>query len=287
MAEIQPIVADVSVGNALVAIDCEDLLCIESVDFRLSQEEVLITCDAADGPVTTLRMSPTAEITVVAMNLSALAISKALDASTTIKAGDETVSCEEHQITWVAEDVATPGEWTATVCMNSPEISTVLAWTDNLCTVAWESATTPLNVLAITDACTGCITLTTNDIDETDDTLWFSYVHNTETPLGATLIKPGFSTFADDHKLHILHRNATNGNLHVMKFWRVQIIPDYSQRFDNTTRVATVTIRMRALADRLNHPNEPIYHEAIIDAADSEAADFTLAFYKRVRAHIG
>lgn len=286
MAEIQPIVDSVSIGNATVAIDCVWLKCIESVEFRLGMEEVPIVCDWANGPVTALRGNPSGEITIVAMNLNSTTLKYALDATATAKAAVEEVDCEEHQITWVPDDEGTPTEWTATVTLNSPEVTDVSAWTDSDCSAAWESATTPLNELDITTACSGVITLTTNDVDETDETLYFSYTHDTETPLGATLIQPGFGTFASDHKLHILHRNATNGDLVIHKFWRVQIVPDFNLRYDNTNKVATVPIHLRVLADRLNHPNAPLGHTVIIDADDSEAADFTYEFYTKVRAHI-
>lgn len=287
MAEIQPIVSDVTIGNATAAIDCEWLKCIESVNFSMRMEEVPILCDWADGPVTTLRGNPNGECTISAYNWNSTVLKYALDADTSTKAAVETVSCEEHQITWVPDDENTPTEWTATVTLNSPEVSSVVAYTDSSCSVSWESVATPDNDLAITSACKGLITITTDDVDETDTTtLYFAYTHDTETPNGATLIEPGMSTFASDHKLHILHRNATTGKLYVVKFWRAQIIPDFSVGFDNTNSVVTVPIRMRILSDRTNHPDAPLGHIAIIDADDSEAADFTYEFYKKVRAHI-
>lgn len=286
MAEIQPIVSDVSIGNATAAIDCVWLKCLESVEFRLGMEEVPIVCDWASGPVTTLRGNPSGEITITAMNLGSTQLKYALDAATSAKAGAETVTCEEHQITWTPDDEGTPTEWTATVTLNSPEVSSVVAYTDSDCSVAWESVSTPDNDLAITSACKGLITLTTDDEDETDDTLYFAYTHDTETPTGATLIEPSMSTFADDHKLHILHRNATTGDLLIVKFWRVQIIPDMTLSFDNSNKVVTVPIRLRALSDRTNHPDAPIGQMAIVDADDSEAADFTYDFYTKVRTHV-
>ena len=286
MAEIQPIVSDVTIGNALVAIDCVNLKCIESVDIRLSMEGVPIVCDWADGAATTLRGNPAATIDIVAMNMNSTTLKYALDADVSVKAAAESVTCEEHQITWVAEDTATPTYWTATVTLNSPEVENVLAYTDSTCATPWESAATPESTLAVTDSCTAVITLTTDDILETDDTLYFAYDHNIETPIGATLIKPPFDTFADDHKLHILHRNATTGELELIKFWRVQIIPDFAIRFDNTNRVVTVPIKLMAYADRANHPTAPLGQIVIIAAADSEPADFTADFYKEVRTHV-
>lgn len=286
MAEIRPIVSDVSIGNATVAIDCVWLKCIESVNFTMSMEQVPIVCDWTNGPATVLRGNPTGTAKIVATNLNATTLLYALDAASSAKAAAETVTCEEHQLTWVAEDTATPTYWTAQVTLNSPEVSTVTAWTDSSCAVTWESAATPENTLAITTACSGVITLTTDDVDECDATLYFAYTHDTETPLGATLIEPGMSTFADDHKLHILHRNATTGDLIVHKFWRVQIVPAFDLTYDNTNGVVTVPINLVVLTDRENHPDAPIGHTAIIPATDSEVADFTYDFYKKVRAHI-
>ncbi len=286
MAEIQPIVSDVSIGNATVAIDCVWLKCIESVDFRLGMEEVPIVCDWANGQVTALRGNPTGEANIVVQNINATTLKYALDATTSVKDAAETVACEEHQVSWTADDENTPTLWTATVCVNSPEISDVTVYSDSDCLVDWDSAITPDNDVTIADACKGCLTLTTDDIDEALDTLYVAYTHDTETPDGATLITPGFSTFADDHKLHILHRNATTGDLIVHKFWRVQIIPDATIRYDNTNKIVTVPIRLRVLGDRLNHPTAPLGQYVIVDADDSEAADFTNAFYKKVRAHV-
>lgn len=286
MPEVRPIVSDVSIGNATVAIDCVWLKCIESVVFRKGMEEVPIVCDWANGPATYLRGNPVGEATINALNINSTILSYALDANVTTKAGTETVDCEEHQLTWVPDDELTPTEWVATVTLNSPEIATVLAWTDDACSVSWESATTPLNVLAISSACPGVITLTTDDVDETDATLYFSYVHNTETPIGATLIKPPMNTFASDHKLHILHRNATTGDLILHKFWRAQLIPDVEITYNNSNAIVTIPIRLRILSDRENHPDAPLGQEVIIAQADSEPADFTFDFYKKVRSFI-
>lgn len=286
MAEIRPIVSDVTIGNALAAINCVWLKCLESVTIRIGMEEVPIVCDWASGASTVLRGNPTATIDIMALNLNSTTLQWALDADVTVKAAAESVACEEHTITWVPEDTATPTYWTATVVLNSPEVENVLAFTDSSCLVAWESVATPDNDLTITDSCTGTITLLTDDILETDGTLYFSYDHNIETPVGATLIKPPMSTFADDYKLHILHRNATTGELELFKFWRVQIIPDVEIGFDNTNKIVTVPIKLRALADRDSHPDAPIGQIVIIDADDSEPGDFTADFYKKVRAHI-
>ncbi len=285
MAEILPIVSDVTIGNATAAIDCVWLKCIESVDIRMSMEGVPITCDWASGPATTLRGNPSATIDIVAMNMNSTTLKYALDADVSVKAAAESVDCEEHQITWVAEDVATPTYWTAIVFLRSPEVENVLAFTDSACLVAWESVATPESTVAVTTTCTGELLLTTDDVDETDATLYFSYDHNIETPLGATLIKPPFDTFADDHKLHILHRNATTGELELIKFWRVQIIPDFALRFDNTNRVATVPIKLMAYTDRDSHPDAPLGQIVIIDADDSKPGDFSADFYKKVRTH--
>ena len=286
MAEVQPIVSDVTIGNSTVAIDCEWLKCVQSVDFRLGMEGVPLVCDWAAGEVATLRGNPTGEINIMAMNWNSTVLKYALDAAVSVKAGAETVSCEEHQITWTPDSATTPTEWTATVTLNSPEVSAVTAYADSSCAVAWESLATPTDTLAITTACTGVITLTTDDVDECDDTLYFAYTHDTETPTGATLIEPSMSTFASDHKVHILHRNATTGKLYIIKFWRVQIIPDFNIAFDNTNKIVTVPIKMKVLSDRTNHPNAPLGHMAIVDADDSEAADFTYDFYKKVRTHV-
>jgi len=287
MAEIRPIVSDVSIGNATVAIDCVWLKCIESVNFTMGMEQVPIVCDWANGPATVLRGNPTGTAKIVALNLNATTLKYALDATNSTKAGAETVSCEEHQITWTADSETTPTSWTATVILNSPEISTVTAWTDSSCAVTWEGAATPENVVAVASGCIGTVTLTTDDIDETDATLYFAYTHDTETPNGATLIEPAMSTFADDHKLLILHRNATTGDLVVHKFWRVQIVPAFDLTYDNTNSIVTVPINLVVLGDRQNHPDAPLGHTAIIPAADSEAlADFTYDIYTHVRSHI-
>jgi len=283
MAEVRPIVSDVSIGNATVGIDCVWIKCIESVTFRMGMEEVPIVCDWVDGPSTHLRGNRTGNITINAKNLNETSLKYALDATTSTKAGDETVSCEEHTITWTPDSATTPTEWTATVTLNSPEIASVLAYTDSSCSVAWESATTPLNVLTISSACKGEITLTTDDVNETDETLYFSYTHDTESPVGSTLIQPSLNTFADEHKVHILHRNATTGDLYVYKFWRVQIIPDFEQTFNDSNSVVITPINMRVLSDSTNHPDDPLGHVVIIPTADSEASDFTYDIYKRVR----
>ena len=286
MAEVRPIVSDVSIGNATVAIDCVWLKCIQSVNFRKGMEEVPITCDWANGPATYLRGNPTGEATINALNLNSTILKYALDAVVTTKAIAETVTCEEHQLTWVPDSETTPTEWTATVTLNSPEIASVTVWTDSACAVSWEATPTPLNTVAITGACIGVVVLTTDTLAETDDTLYFAYTHNTETPVGATLIKAPMSTFASDHKLHILHRNATTGDLLLHKFWRVQIIPDVEITYDNTNSIVTVPIKLRVLADRANHPDSPIGQEVTIPLADSDPADFTFDFYKQVRSFI-
>lgn len=286
MPEIQPIVSDVSIGNATVAIGCVWLKCVESVTIRLSMEEVPITCDWADGAVTTLRGNPTGTADIVCMNLNSTTLKYALDANVTTKAAAETVTCEEHHLNWTPDNEATPTEWTATVCVNSPEISDVTVYEDATCLVDWDSEATPDNDVAISDSCTGCILLTTDTLAQALDTVYIAYTHNIETPTGATLIKPPMSTFADDFKLHILHRNASTGDLELLKFWRAQIIPDFEAMFDNTNRVVTVPIKLRILGDRLNHPDAPLGQIILIDADDSEASDFTNSFYKKVRAHI-
>ena len=286
MPEVRPIVGNVSVGNATVAIDCVVLNCIQSVNFRKSMEEVPIICDWANGPETYLRGNPTGEATINAMNLNATILKYALDAVVSTKAAPETVTCEEHTITWIPEDIATPTEWTATIILNSPEIASVTVWTDNACSATWESAATPLSTIAISSPCQGVVLLTTNDIDETDTTLYFAYTHDTETPIGATLIQSSMGTYASDHKLHILHREASTGNLVVHKFWRVQIIPDVTIEYDNTNKIVTVPIKLRILADRVNHPDAPIGLEVIIPFADSDPSDFTYDVYKAVRSFV-
>lgn len=284
MSEIQPIVSNLSIGNATVAIDCVWLKCIESITFSMNMEEVPIVCDWAAGQVTSLRGNPNGLVTINAFNLNATILKYALDAVVSVKAGDETVACEEHQITWVVDSETTPTQYVATVLLNSPEIADVSAFTDSACSAAWDSGDpTPANDIVISDACKGELTLTVNLEDEPATTLYFAYTHNTETPVGATLIKPPMDTFADDHKLHILHREATTGDLVLDKFWRVQIIPAVERVYDNTNKIVTVPIQLRVLADRVNHPDAPLGQTVIIPAADSEASDFTADFYKKVR----
>lgn len=258
MPNIKPIVSDVSIGNVAVAIDCVWLKCIESFEFKFSQDEVPIICNWADGKVSSLRGNPAGDINIVALNLSPVSLQYALDAVVSTKSGDETVACQEFTgIDWVPDNIGTPTQWTATLQLSGMYVDDVLVYKTAGCTSAWASATTPLNVVSTSD-CSGLVTLTTDDDDQCYDALYVSFTHDSETPDGATLVQPGFSTFASDHTFVAVHRNATTGEYVSYKFWRVQIAPDVTIRHDNTNKIVSVPIHLMVLADRENHPDAPL-----------------------------
>jgi hypothetical protein len=259
MTNIKPIVSDVSIGNATVLIDCEWLKCVRSFNFRLSQEEVPIVCDWADGKVTALRGNPTGEITIEAMNLNSTTLKWALDASVSTKSGDASVTCVKIEgIQWVPEDVATPTYWEAIINLNTPNVDNVVFYDDVGCTSDWASATTPLNIVTVTEDCYGLVTLRTNDLDEALDTLWVTFDYDIDYADGTEVITPGFSTFAEDHVVIAFHINATTSEYVIFTFPRCQIIPDANITFDNSNGVVTVPIKLAVLADTDFHPEAPL-----------------------------
>lgn len=255
---IKPIVSDVSIGNASVIIDCEFLKCSRAFNFHASMDEVPIICNWADGKVQSLRGNPSGEITVELMNLSAETLKWALDAEVTTKAANASVSCVKVEgIEWTPDDPATPTEWTAIVHLNSPNVDNVDVFEDSACTTPWDSATTPLNVVLVSE-CDGIITLTTDDEDEALDTLYFSFDYDVDYEVGTKVVKPSYSTFPTDHTVIAFHKNATTGNYLVYTFPRCQIIPDTTQNFDNGAGIVITTVKLAVVADTDFHPDCPL-----------------------------
>lgn len=255
------IVSDVSIGNVNAIIDCEWLKCIRSFQFRYTMEEVPLICNWKDGKVSSLRGNPTGEITIECMNLNSTTLKWAMDAVVTTKSADASVDCVKIEgIEWTPDDVGTPTEWTARVRLNSANVDNVDVFTDAACTDAWDSATTPLNVITVPsdDCLSGLITLTTDDVDECLDTLYFTFDYDVDYVNGTEVIKPGFETFAADHSVIAWHQNATTGEYEVYNFPRCQIIPDGTQTFDNGNGIVITTIRLAVLADTDIHPDCPL-----------------------------
>ena len=265
MTRVLPIVSDVSIGNAQVAIDCVWLKCISKFDFRVTMESVPIICDWAQGKVTALRGNPSGSISIDAKNLNSTLLGFALDANVSVKSGDDAAACVKVMgIQWVPDDVATPTQWSAIIHLNSPDVDNVDVFTDDACTTPWDSASTPMNTIAET-YCTGIVVLTTDDVSECDDTLYFSFDWDIEIPDGAEIICPAFGTFAEDHIVRAWHRNATTGQYEIYEFWRCQIIPDMSLSHDDSNKVVMVPIRLEVLADPDFHPDCPLGRIVISD----------------------
>lgn len=234
-------------------------------------ESVPIVCDWADGKVQTLRGNPTGEITIEAMNLNATILKYALDASVSTKTINTFVNCVHVEgIQWTPDNAGTPTEWTATINLNSPDIDNVLAYTSEAgCSAAtptdiWASGTTPLNTITET-TCTGVVTLTTDDVDECDDELWFTFDYSVDLAVGATIVTPPFSTFPDDHIVVAWHLNKTTSEYYIYVFPRCQILPDVNITFDNSANVVTVPIRLEIVADTAFHPEAPLGWVEITD----------------------
>lgn len=269
---IKPIVSDVTIGNVSAFIDCVWLKCLKSFNFRVAMESVPIICDWADGKVQVIRGNPSGSITFEAMNLNSSILDFALDAATTVKAADATVDCAHLQgITWTPDDVATPTSWSTIIHLNSPNIDNVVVYTTAAgCAAAtptdqWASATTPLNVITETDPCHGLITLTTNDVDEALDELWVTFEYSVDLAVGASVVRPPYSTYAEDHVVVVWHKNATTSEYYIYVFPRCQIVPDASITFDNSNNIVTVPIHLEVVADTDFHPEAPLGWVEITD----------------------
>jgi len=266
---VDPKIENVTLGNAHVAINCEDLGCLASVGIRIGQDTIDLGCDWGAGLVGTLRGNPTGEITIEAKNVDAERLKYALDATTSVKAGDYSVSClKVTNIDWTPDDVGTPTEWTAVIDLHSANVDNVSVFTDSACASTWESGTTPLNVV-VTDECKGLVTLTTDDIDECADTLYFDFDYMVDVEIGVTSLDAAFNTFPTDYSVIIWHQNKTTSKYQIMVFWKCQSVIDFNLTFgdwDSNTPM-TVPIKMRVLSVPDVHPDNKLfgYWEDIAD----------------------
>lgn len=262
-------IQSVSLGNANVAIDCEDLGCLARVSFRVGQDIIDLGCDWGTGILGTLRGHPTGDIMIDAKNLDADRLKWVYDAVVTTKAADESVTCLKiTNIVWTPDDAGTPTEWTAEVNLHSTNVDNVVFSTDSSCAVPWASATTPLNVVT-TVACTGISTLVTDDLAETDTTLYVTFDYSVDFDAGVSIIDPAFDTFPADHSVIIWHRNKTSGTYSVFVGWKAQVISDGTidfGDFDSNTPI-TVPIHLRLLAVPDVHPESPLFkiYDAVVD----------------------
>jgi len=273
MATIQPIVSDVTIGNVSVLIDCVWIKCVQSFEFTFAMDEVPIVCDPRYGKVTTLRTNPNGNINIEALNLNWTTLRYALDAVKSVLTTSPTVDCVKIEgIQWTPEDVPTPTEWSATINLNNPNVDNVEVFTDEDCTIPWESATTPLNVVEV-DECTGILTLTTGDFDEAVDTLYFSYEYLVDFPADAKIVRPPFNMFAEDHIVVAWHLNATTGEYYVYVFPRCQIVPNVTIRHSNAADPITVPIRFTIVADPDFNSDAPLGYVVISDTLPDIFAD--------------
>lgn len=261
---VKPVVDAVTINNVNVAVDCVWLKCVQSFEFNWAMESIPINCDPEFGPITYLRANPTGSISIEAMNHNSTSLQYALDATVEDVDTPSATCVKISGIQWTPDDEATPTEWTAIVRLNNINIDNVEVFTDDACTVPWND-TTPLNVITVTSDCYGLVTLTTDDVDSTEDTLYFTYDYLVDFPTDATIIRPSFSTFAADHTVVAWTRNSTSGLYEVYVFPRVQITPDFTLRFDNTTSIKTIPIRMVVLSDPDFNPDNPLGYIVITD----------------------
>lgn len=259
----------VTLGNAMVAIDCEDLGCLAKVTFKSGMDIIDLGCDWGAGVLSTLRGNPSGDLMIDAKNLDAQRLKWVFDGTVTTKSTDETVDCLKiTNITWTPDDVATPTEWVATIDLHTPNVDNVLFWADSACTDAWDSATTPLNVVAV-DECTGIATLTTNDVDEALDVLYVDFDYGVDFDAGVKILNVPYDTFPTDHSVIVWHRNKTKGTYSVILFWKTQIIPDGSIEFgdfDSNTPI-NVPIHLRVMSVPDVHPESPLFklYDDVVD----------------------
>jgi hypothetical protein len=214
-------------------------------------------------------------ISIEATNLNSMTLQQALDAVVTVKSGDDAAACVKIMgIDWVPDDVATPTLWTAVIKLNSPDIDNVDIFKDSGCTQAYASATTPLNIISL-DTCTGTVTISTDDVDEAVDTLYFSFDWDTEIPDGAEIISPNFAVFAEDHIVRAWHQNSTSGKWEIYEFWRCQIVPNGTIGFDNSNKAISIPVQLEVLADMDFHPDAPLGRIIISDTLPSSLSSLT------------
>jgi hypothetical protein len=264
-----PTIESATLGNAHVAINCEDLGCLASVGIRVGQDTIDIGCDWGAGLVGTLRGNPTGEISIEAKNVDAKRLKYALDASVAVKSGDYSVDClKVTSIDWVPDDVATPTEWTAVINLHSSNVDNVVVYDDAACTSEWDSSTTPLNVVSV-DACKGLVTLTTDDVDEALDTLYFDFDYMVDLEDGITELNAPFNTFPTDFSVIVWHQNKTTGLYQVLVFWKCQSMIDFNIVFGDydSNALMTVPIKLRVLSVPDVHPDNKLfgYWEGIVD----------------------
>jgi hypothetical protein len=272
-----PLIEDVTIGPAYGAIDCVDLGCLDSVEIRLTMKEHEVVCNILKGLTGIIRYDPRGDMTINPLNLSFANLARALDASVAVTTGVVTATGEVHYPTWVADDPATPTQWTATITMANSEIvsGTVESWDDLACSVSWDDEAT--NTLTESALCAGTIVLTTTDASEKLAAVYFSYQWGDQIPSGSNVIKPSFSSFAADHKVTLIHQHATSGKFVVYKVWRAQILPDFTITFSNQAREVMAPIRLRVLEDSTNHPSSPLgeFYEIASSNTEYDYAPYT------------
>lgn len=266
---VDPKIQAVTLGNAFVAIDCEDLGCLARVSFRVGQDVVDLGCDWGTGILGTLKGAPSGDIMIDAKNLDADRLKWVYDADVVTKVADESVTCLKiTNIEWDPDDAGTPTEWSTEINLHTTNVESVVFYTDAECAVPWASATTPLNVVTV-DECTGIATLVTDDLAETDGTLYVSFDYGVDFAAGVKIINPAFPTFPTDHSVVIWHRNKTTGEYSVFVGWKAQVIVDATVDFgdfDSNTPI-TVPIHLRLLAVPEYHPEAPLFkiYDGVVD----------------------
>jgi len=252
-----PKVSNSTIGNAHIAIDCEDLGCLGPVTVNVGQTTLDLGCDWGEGIVGTLRGNPSAEINIEAKNVDAARLKWALDASTSVKAGDYAVTClKVTSIDWTEDG----GTYTATVDLHSANIDNVEVFSDSTCLASWEGAATPLSVVSV-DECTGTVSLSTNDSEEALTTLYFTFDYMVDLEDGVTSLDADFPTFPSDFSVVLWHLNKTTQTYQVMVFWRCQSVIDLSLVFSDydATTVMTVPIKLRVLSVADVHPTRKLF----------------------------
>jgi hypothetical protein len=260
----------VSLGNANVAIDCEDLGCLAKVSLKVGMDVIDLGCDWGAGVLGTLRGNPTGELTIDAKNLDAQRLKWVYDAVVTTKSTDESVDCLKiTNIVWTPDDIGTPTAWTAEVNLHTSNVDNTVFYTDDACTVPWADTNPTPGYYATVDECTGIASLTTDDEDQALDTLYVSFDYGVDFDAGVSIVDPAFDTFPADHSVIIWHRNKTTGTYSVFVAWKAQVIVDGSidfGDFDSNTPIS-VPIHLRLLSVPDVHPEAPLFkiYDNVVD----------------------
>ena len=262
-------VLDRTFGPAIVGIDCTYLGCVQNVEITLSESTKDLSCDKRKGRNGIFHYDPKLEVMLQVSDFTPANLAIALDTDgATVWAGKATSTLEPVSVTWSGSS----GSWSGSVVLNKEISGTVAVYQDLVSTVL-NSGTA-----SVIGPCLGQVTFTSSGAAEPASTLYVTYAWGDQVPSGSSIVQPSFGSTADDRYVVIAHKKAQQNKVIVWRIWRMQVIRDFTNTFDNESDSdITIPIHLAGLVDTVGHPSVPLFDVSEVDLAnwDPDYAPYT------------